>query len=396
MLRPSTSIPKRARGPLWRDPQVRSLVIQTVLLIALVGIIMLMIHNTMANLQARGINTGFAFLDYRAGFSIAQTLNDYSSNSSYGDAFLAGLYNTLLVSILGIIASTVVGLVVGIARLSPNWLLARVATVYIEIFRNIPLLLQILFWYFAALGALPQLRQSLSLFDLFFLNQRGMIIPAPIPGEGFSATVYGLLAAVVLAWGLARMNKKRQAETGQRLPIGWINLGVIVVIPLVIFLISGSPLSWSVPELVGFNYRGGLHMIPELIGLWVALTIYTASFIAEIVRSGIQSVSHGQTEAASSLGLPKGITMRKVIMPQAMRLMIPQLSSQYLSLTKNSSLAIAIGYPDLFAVFGNTTMNQTGQAVEIMAITMGVYLALSLITSLLMNLFNSRMALKER
>ncbi|MED5500325.1 MAG: amino acid ABC transporter permease [Pseudomonadota bacterium] len=396
MLRPSTTLPRRGRGPLWRNPAVRALIIQAVLFLALAIFIGYLVHNTLLNLEARGIHTGFGFLDGRAGFSIPQTLIDYTSDSTYGKTFVIGLLNTLLVSALGIVAATIIGFLVGIARLSPNWLLARLATIYVEAFRNIPLLVQILFWYYAVLRALPSPRQSLSLFDAFFFNVRGMVMPDPQPLDGFSATPWALLVAIVVAIVFGLFAKRRQARTGQALPVYWIGAAIIIGLPLIVFLATGSPLKWMLPEMAGFNFRGGINILPELLALWLALSIYTAAFIAEIVRSGILSVSHGQTEAARSLSLPEAITLRKIVIPQAMRVIVPQMTSQYLNLIKNSSLATAIGYPDLVAVFAGTTLNQTGQAIEIIAMTMAVYLVISLTVSFLMNLYNARTLLKER
>ena len=396
MLRPSTTLPRRGRGPLWRNPAIRALIIQAVLFLALAIFIGYLVHNTLLNLEARGIHTGFGFLDGRAGFSIPQTLIDYTSDSTYGKTFVIGLLNTLLVSALGIVAATIIGFLVGIARLSPNWLLARLATIYVEAFRNIPLLVQILFWYYAVLRALPWPRQSLSLFDAFFFNVRGMVMPDPQPLDGFAATPWALLIAVVAAIAFGLFAKRRQARTGQALPVYWIGAAVIIGLPLIVFLVTGAPLEWTLPEMAGFNFRGGINILPELLALWLALSIYTAAFIAEIVRSGILSVSHGQTEAARSLSLPEAITLRKIVIPQAMRVIVPQMTSQYLNLIKNSSLATAIGYPDLVSVFAGTTLNQTGQAIEVIAMTMAVYLTISLLVSMFMNWFNARVALVER
>lgn len=386
----------RKRGALWRDPAFRALVFQALLLLALLALIAMIVLNTMANLESRGITTGFGFLDERAGFSIPQTLIAYSGDSTYARTFAVGLLNTLLVSIVGIIAATLIGFAVGVARLSTNWLLAKLAAAFVEIFRNIPLLVQILFWYFAVLQALPSPRQSLSVFDTFFFNVRGLVMPDPQPLLGFSATPWALLAAVVATIAFAGFARRRQARTGKALPVYWIGAAMIIGVPLATFLLTGMPLEWSVPELTGFNFRGGVTIIPEFMALWLALSIYTASFIAEIVRSGIQSVPHGQVEAARSLSLPGSITLRKVVIPQAMRVIVPQLTSQYLNLIKNSSLATAIGYPDLVAVFAGTALNQTGQAIEIVAMTMAVYLIISLLVSALMNLYNARTLLKER
>lgn len=392
MLRSSS----RERGPLWRDPTFRALLVQGLLLLALGVLIVMVVSNTMANLEARGITTGFGFLQDRAGFTIPQTLIDYSGDSTYARTFVVGLLNTLLVSSLGIVAATLIGFLVGVARLSPNWLLARLATAYVEIFRNIPLLVQILFWYFAVLQALPSPRNSHSLFEAVFLNVRGVVLPDPQPLEGFAATPWALLLAVLITWWLVRVSRRRQASTGRPLPVFKLGALVLIGLPLVTFLVTGMPLEWSIPALKGFNFQGGVTVLPELMALWLALSVYTASFIAEIVRSGIQSVPQGQVEAAKALSLPGGIILRKVVIPQAMRVIIPQLTSQHLNLIKNSSLATAIGYPDLVAVFSGTALNQTGQAIEIVAMTMAVYLLINLVVSALMNLYNARTLLKER
>ena len=392
MLRSSSS----ERGPLWRDPAVRALVIQALLLLGLAALIVMLVTNTLANLEARGITTGLGFLQERAGFSIPQTLIAYSGDSTYGRTFVVGLLNTLLVSGLGIVAATVIGFAVGIARLSSNWLLARLAAAYVEIFRNIPLLVQILFWYFAVLQALPSPRQSLSLFEALFLNVRGLMMPAPVAQPGFDATLWALALAVAAVVGLALHARRLQARTGRALPVYRLGTLILIGLPLAVFLATGRPLAWDVPALAGFNFQGGVTIIPELMALWLALSIYTASFIAEIVRSGIQSVPSGQVEAARAISLPGNITLRKIVIPQAMRVIVPQLTSQYLNLIKNSSLATAIGYPDLVAVFAGTTLNQTGQAIEIIAMTMAVYLLISLVVSALMNLYNARTLMKER
>lgn len=392
MLRSSS----RERGPLWRDPTFRALLVQGILLLALGVLIAVVVSNTMANLEARGITTGFGFLQDRAGFTIPQTLIDYSGDSTYARTFVVGLLNTLLVSAMGIVAATLIGFLVGIARLSPNWLLARLATAYVEIFRNIPLLVQILFWYFAVLQALPNPRNSHSLFEMVFLNVRGVVLPDPQPLEGFAATPWALLLAVIITWWLVRFSRRRQARTGRALPVFKLGALLLIGLPLATFLMTGMPLEWSIPALKGFNFQGGVTVLPELMALWLALSIYTASFIAEIVRSGIQSVPQGQVEAARALSLPGGIILRKVVIPQAMRVIVPQLTSQHLNLIKNSSLATAIGYPDLVAVFSGTALNQTGQAIEIVAMTMAVYLLINLAVSALMNLYNARTLLKER
>jgi general L-amino acid transport system permease protein len=304
--------------------------------------------------------------------------------------------NTLLVAVLGIFFATFIGFFVGIARLSHNWLVARLATVYIEIFRNIPLLLQIMFWYFAVLRPLPRPRQSLNLGDAVFLNNRGLFLPGPVTEQGFWLVGAAFAVAIGLAIYVARWAHLRQEETGQQFPTFTAGLALIVGLPLLVFWLSGSPMHWEYPTLKGFNFSGGLEVIPELAALVLALSIYTGAFIAEAVRSGIMAVTHGQTEAAHALGLRPRVTLKLVVIPQAMRVIIPQLTSQYLNLTKNSSLATAIGYPDLVSVFAGTTLNQTGQAVEVIAMTMGVYLAISLVISMFMNWYNKRKQLVER
>ncbi len=385
-----------SRPPIWNDPKYRALFVQIVLIIGLVFFLFTIVQNTLENMSARGISTGFAFMSEKSGFDILMTLIPFDSDSTYGRTFIVGILNTLLITGLGIIFATILGFIIGVARLSNNWLISKIATVYIEIFRNIPLLLQIFFWYFVVLRAMPSARNSLSLFDSFFLNVRGLYLPAPVPESGFSFTLIALLIGIFAAFIIKRWARKRQEATGQQFPVFFTALGLILLFPLVVFFITGSPLNWDIPKLQGFNFQGGMSVIPELFALLLALSIYTASFIAEIVRSGIKAVSHGQTEAALSVGLTPAQNLRLVVIPQAMRVIIPPLTSQYLNLAKNSSLATAIGYPDIVAVFMGTTLNQTGQAVEIIAMTMAVYLTLSLLISLFMNWYNAKMALVER
>ncbi|MBB6055832.1 amino acid ABC transporter permease [Tolumonas osonensis] len=378
------------------DPKVRGILFQAIAVACVAWMLFYFVSNALHNMETRGIATGFGFLDNRASFGIVQTLISYSEDDTYGRAFIIGLLNTLLVSGIGIIFATLLGFLIGIARLSNNWLLSRAAAVYIETFRNIPLLLQVFFWYFCVLRALPPPRQSLGFADAFFLNVRGLFVPAPVTEDGFflvtTAFVMGLAGVVILK----KWAKKRQELTGQTFPVFFSSLGLLLGLPLIVFLIAGMPLHWELPALKGFNFRGGLTIIPELFSMVVALTIFTAASIAEIVRSGIMAVSKGQVEAASALGLKNGLTLRFVIIPQAMRVIIPPLTSQYLNLVKNSSLATAVGYPDLVSVFMGSTLNQTGQAVEIIAMTMAVYLTISLITSVLMNIYNAKKALVER
>jgi general L-amino acid transport system permease protein len=387
---------ERRGAALLADPRFRSIVVQALLIAAVLAVGYVAVVNAVANLRAQGIATGFGFLAEPAGFGINQTLIPYSEADSYGRVFLIGLLNTLLVSVIGIVLATVVGFTVGIARLSTNWLIARAAGVYVEVMRNLPLLFQILFWYLAVLAALPIARQSLSLFDLVFINNRGVYIPDIRFGDG-AGLVLAALAVGVGAFGvLAAVSRRRRLATGLPLTLWWPALLLLVVLPLAVLAAAGFPIRLEPPTLRGFNFVGGVRMIPEFAALLIALVTYTGAFIAEIVRAGILSVHRGQTEAAYALGLTRGLALRLIVVPQALRLIVPPLTSQYLNLTKNSSLAVAIGYPDLFALFAGTTLFQTHQAIEIIAITMAVYLVLSLITSALMNWYNARMRLAER
>lgn len=375
---------------------MRALAIQVlaVVLVAWVGAVLL--SNTLDNMERRNIQTGFGFLNQPAGFGILFSLIPYDESHSYGRTFVVGLLNTILVSGLGVISATVLGFAGGIARLSRNWLVARLAGLYIEIFRNIPLLLQVFFWYFAVLKVLPPPRHSIALSTLGFLNNRGLYIPRPVFGAGMGWVLAALAAGIAVAVVLGIRARRRFETTGNPGRGGLYGLGFAVGLPLCAFVLTGAPLSFSRPVLAGFNFRGGMVLLPELVALWLALTIYTGTYIAEIVRAGILAVSPGQIEAASALGLKRPLIIRLVVLPQALRVIVPPLTSQYLNLTKNSSLATAIGYPDLVNVFMGTTLNQTGQAVEIVAMTMAVYLTLSLSISAAMNLYNRRVALHER
>lgn len=388
--------PAGHKPPFWRDRAKRALIFQLILVAVVAAFLIYIIGNTQDNLNARGITTGFGFLNNTAGFGIGQTLIEYTSRSSYGRTFIIGLLNTLLVGGLGVLAASIIGFIVGIARLSPNWLIAKLANAYIETFRNIPLLLQIFFWYFAVLRTLPSARDSMAFGEVIFLNVRGLFLPEPLFESGFGLIPATLIAAIIASIVLIIWNKRRHEATGKRLPAGWISLALIIGLPMLVLVATGVPITWDVPELRGFNFRGGITIIPEFLALWLALSIYTASFIAEIVRSGIQAIPHGQTEAAQALSLPRKLVLRLVVIPQAMRVIIPPLTSQYLNLIKNSSLATAIGYPDLVSVFAGTTLNQTGQAIEVIAMTMAVYLIISLLVSMFMNWFNARVALVER
>ncbi|HBB9942828.1 amino acid ABC transporter permease [Vibrio parahaemolyticus] len=393
---PSTMSKPSGSKSLIYNPAFRSAIFQIIAIAALVFFFYTIINNALNNLDARGIATGFGFLNQEAGFGIGLTLIEYNETYSYGRTFIVGLLNTALVSVLGIILATAIGFTMGVARLSTNWLVSRLAAVYIETFRNIPLLLQIFFWYFAVLQALPSARQSLSLGEAIFLNVRGLCFPAPVFNEGSGVVIAAFVIGLIATISISIWARNKQRLTGQQTPMGRIGLGLLVGLPLLVYFVSGMPISLEYPELKGFNFKGGISIIPELAALLLALSVYTAAFIAEIVRSGINAVSHGQTEAAMSLGLPRAKTLKLVVIPQALRIIIPPLTSQYLNLTKNSSLAMAIGYPDLVSVFAGTTLNQTGQAIEIIAMTMGVYLTLSLLTSALMNLYNRKVALVER
>ena len=380
----------------FSNPTVRAWLFQIIAVLAVAVIAIYLIHNTITNLNNRGITSGFAFLDRSAGFGIVQHLIDYQEGDTYGRVFIVGLLNTLLVSALCIVFASIIGFFLGLARLSENWLLRKLSTLYIEIFRNIPPLLQIFFWYFAVLRNLPGPRQAVDAFDLIFLSNRGLYIPAPLAGEGMLAFIGAIVIALAISTGLYRYNKNLQIKTGQLRRTWPVALGLLIGLPMLAHWIFGAALHWNVPELRGFNFRGGMALIPELASLTLALSVYTSAFIAEIIRSGIQAVPYGQHEAARSLGLPNPVTLRQVIIPQALRVIIPPLTSQYLNIVKNSSLAAAIGYPDMVSLFAGTVLNQTGQAIETIAITMSVYLIISLSISLLMNIYNRRMALIER
>ena len=346
------------------------------------------VSNTARNMLERGLASGFHFLGVESQFDIGMTLIEYSPTSTYFDSFIVGLLNTLLVAGIGILFATIIGFTVGIMRLSSNWLIAKIAEAYVEILRNIPLLLQIFFWYFAVLRALPKPKQSLELYDSFFLNNRGLFIPDTVFGEGSSIIFYLLWLTIIISIGIFIWAKRRQNRTGERFPAFYVSTALILGTFFISLAATGFPVSFEYPELKGFNFKGGVKLIPELVALTFALAMYTASFIAEVVRGGIMAVSKGQTEAAKSVGLKQNLILRLIIIPQALRVIVPPLTNQYLNLTKNSSLAAAIAYPDLVLVFAGTALMQTGQAIEIIGMVMGVYLFLSLFTSLIMNLFN--------
>tara|TARA_B100000401_G_scaffold159239_1_gene106403 strand:+ start:227 stop:1408 length:1182 start_codon:yes stop_codon:yes gene_type:complete len=350
------------------------------------------VTNTARNMLERGLASGFHFLGVESQFDIGMTLIEYSPTSTYFDSFIVGLLNTLLVAGIGIFFATIIGFIVGIARLSSNWLISKLAETYVEILRNIPLLLQIFFWYFAVLRSLPSPKQSEPfLFDTTVLNNRGLYVPEIISNEGSTIIFYLFWLTVVISIGIFIWAKRKQNLTGYRFPAFYVSAAIIILTFLISLIATGFPFSFEYPELKGFNYKGGIKIIPELVALTFALSMYTASFIAEVVRAGILAVSKGQTEAARSVGLSQNLVLRLIIIPQALRVIVPPLTNQYLNLTKNSSLAAAIAYPDLVLVFAGTALMQTGQAIEIIGMVMGVYLFLSLFTSILMNLFNRYM-----
>ena len=349
------------------------------------------VSNASENLKVQRITAGFGFLANTAGFDVNQNLIPYSGSDTYTRVFFVGLVNTLLVSAIGIFFATVIGFIVALGRLSSNWLLARIATGYIELVRNLPLLFQILFWYLAVLAALPGPRQCISLFGIFFLSNRGLIVPKPIGEPGFEPFVLAGLIAIGISVALWRYSRRQLFQHGKMIEVWPYVLGLLVGLPLASVLIFGVPVAFELPVLKGFNFAGGSRIIPEFVALTLALSTYTAAFIAEIVRAGILSVHKGQMEAGASLGLQRGPVLRLIIIPQALRVILPPLTNQYLNLTKNSSLAVAIGYPDLVSVFAGTTLSQTGQAIEIIGITMGVYLLISLVTSAIMSFYGWRL-----
>jgi general L-amino acid transport system permease protein len=392
----TTSRTEQPRPPLLYNPKIRGIAYQVLLCAAIVFLGWAAVTNAIENLERAKIASGFGFWDHTAGFDISQTLIEYSTTSNYGRAFWVGLLNTLLVAGLGIVFATILGFTIGIARLSKNWLVARLAGGYVEIIRNLPLLLQLLFWYNAVLKALPELRESIAIPGGGFLNNRGLFLPQPVPQSAAIATLIAIVLGVAAAVAFNIWASRRQMRTGQQAPVVKMTLFFVLVVPVSVFILTGFPIDFLYPERGRFNIRGGMEVLPEFMALLFGLVIYTAAFIGEVVRAGILSVPKGQTEAAYSLGLRPRPTLRLVVLPQAMRVIVPPLTSQYLNLTKNSSLAVAIGYPDLVQVFTGTVLNQTGQAVEVVVITMAVYLTISLVTSGLMNLYNRRVALVER
>lgn len=387
--------PRRRIQLSWSDPRFRSVVWQALILGLIAAVVWYLVGNTSRNLAARHIATGFAFLGRVAGIPIAESLIPYNpAVDTFGRALLVGLLNTLSVAIVGIVLATILGTLIGIGRLSSNWLLAKATAVYVETVRDIPLLLQLLFWY-SLLQGLPAPRQSLRIGDAVFLSNRGIKFPSLVWDPAFTWTGVVFVAGLAVTLLFARRARRRQEATGERIKVWPVAIGGMIVLPLAVWLALGAPFHWDKPILRGFNFSGGSGVSPEFSALLMGLVFYTASYIAEIVRSGIQSVPQGQWEAAKALGLRQGFVLRKIVLPQALRVIVPPLTSQYLNLTKNSSLAVAIGFQDIVSVAG-TTLNQTGQAVEGIALIMAVYLTISLSISLFMNWYNNRIALVER
>ncbi|WP_038097472.1 amino acid ABC transporter permease [Thioalkalivibrio sp. HK1] len=379
---------------IWTDERARGVILQLLLILALLLVLAFIVSNTVANLQRAGLASGYGFLGSTASFDINQRLIQYDSTSTYGRAFVVGGLNTILVACLGILAATIIGFVAGVMRLSRNFFISRIVGAYVEFTRNVPLLIQIIFWWVVIL-ALPKVRDGISFGDTLFLNNRGVRLPAPIIEDGAGIILVALALGIAITWQIARRARKRQDETGQIFPVVRTGFALIIGLPLVTYFLAGSPIDFDIPVAGKFNLKGGFNITPELVALWVALSTYTGAFIAEVVRAGILSVGKGQTEASGALGLRPGLTMRKIILPQALRVIIPPLTSQYLNLTKNSSLAVAIGYQDIVSI-GDTIMNQSGQALEVISIYMLFYLTISVLTSLFMNWYNARIALVER
>ncbi len=381
---------------LLRNQKVRGILFQLLTVIGLVAFLWYIGVNTIHNIEQRGIRTGFDFLDTTAGFAINESPIPYTETSTYWTVFEVGVLNTLIVSFWAIILSTVLGLIIGVARLSKNWLIAKLASAYIDTFRNIPILLQILFWYNVVLATLPPPRKSMEFLDKIFLNNRGFIVPRPIFGESGWYIIIGIIVAIIVVYFINRWLNKRQEETGEEfffLPWGIL---ILIVLPYIFYLFAPNHIVWDVPKLHGFNFKGGKVFSPEFLALAFALTIYTATFIAEAIRSGIEAVKKGQKEAAASIGLTPYQSLKLVILPQAIRIAIPPTINQYLNVIKNSSLATAIGYPEVVTVFAGTALNQVGQAIEMISMTMAVYLVISLVVSAILNVINHKMKIKER
>ncbi len=381
---------------IWRHEESRAVVIQILVIAAVFGSFGWLVSNLVTNFAALNKNFGFDFLLQPAGYDINQYLIEYTNRSSHLRAAIVGLLNTFLVAIFGIVLATIMGVILGIIRLSNNWLARNLTYWYIEFTRNVPILLHILLWHGIIINTLPHPKRALAFGDVSFLTNRGFYVPKPIAEAGIEVVYLAIVAAITFAVFFSRRARKVQAETGKQLPVFWTNLGVLLTVPVAVYLLAGSPLSFDIPALKGFNFKGGMHLLPEFVALTFALAIYTAAFIAENVRAGILAIHKGQREAAEALGLRPGKVMRLVILPQARRVIIPPLTSQYLNLTKNSSLAIAIGYMDLVATLGGITLNQTGREIETMMLVMGMYLLISLAISAGMNWYNNAVKLVDR
>ena len=378
----------------FNNPRVRALTYQAITIAAALAVGAYLVSNTLANLQERQIASGFGFLEREAGFAIGETsFIPYTAADTYFRALTVGLANTLRVSLIGIVAATVLGTLIGLARLSHNWLLAKLAAGYVEFIRNVPLLVQLFFWYALITETLPHPREAVEPLPGFHLSNRGISFPVPEPHPAYGWTLGAFVAGILLAIGFAWWARRRHARTGRRPPVAEVVLALLVVPPALAYLLGGAPTEMSVPKLAGFNLAGGVTLTPEFAALGAGLIFYTAAFIAEIVRAGIIAIPYGQLEAAYAVGLRRRLAMRLVVLPQALRVIVPPLTSQFLNLTKNSSLAVAIGYPDIVSI-ANTAINQTGQAIEGIAIIMAVYLTISLSISVLMNWYNARVALK--
>ncbi len=377
------------------DENVRAVIYQ----IIAIGLVILagwyLVSNTLDNLERQNISTGFGYLDLQASFGISESMIDYAPTSSYATALMVGLLNTVKVAFLGIVLCTIIGTIFGIARLSSNWIVRKLATVYVETFRNIPVLLQLFFWYAIIPGAFPAARNALKPIPDVLMTNRGIYVPVPVADNAYEFMGIAAILAFVIIYFVKKWADKRLDATGRPFPIIWASIGIFVGLVLIAYIAGGAPTAMDIPKVEKFNIRGGYNISPEFLAVLIGLTVYTSTYVAEVVRSGIEAVPSGQWEAADSLGLKRSVSLRKIILPQSMRVAIPPLTNQYLNLTKNSSLAVAVGYPDLVSV-SNTTMNQTGQAIEAISIYMAVYLGLSLITSLFMNWFNNKMALVER
>ena len=380
----------------FSDERFRSIFFQT-LVVGLFALgIFFIVQTTAYNLEKRNIATGWRFLSDPAGFDISfSPFLEFKSTDTHLKVYFVGVLNTLLVSITGCIAATILGFLVGIIRLSSNWLLSRISYIYVEFTRNVPLLLQIILWY-SILIQLPRVKQSLQILDVFYISNRGLYSPRPIFESGFTYIFIAIILALISSFFIRRWAKKRQDSTGKQYPVLYTSFGLIFIIPLILFFILGSPMSFEYPEMKGFNFKGGLVIRPEFIAMFLALSIYTAAFISETVRAGILSVTKGQREASAALGLKQSWIMRLIIIPQALRVIVPPLTSQYLNLTKNSSLGIAVGYADLVHGFGGISLNQTGQAIECMVIVMATYLTISLTISFFMNIYNRSIQFKEK